>query len=340
MAKYTGSPFGSIHGKIGHVVGFVYKGINVIRKDFTPAFSNTIKQQAVKNIFPILQKLASRHFVNITKAIWERLLERSYKPWTGINLFTHKSGRVLWKSTNNGIQDPDYGLMFVSDGILEPARQLLAPDYDPSTGLVTLTWNVDTFRNGSSSDSAHILVFQKPVSATPTTPAIPFGNSWLVDTGVPRGAGLASANIPSNLDAFDLTVFLYFNDDTCTYSPSISRGVTQKRDTVFSEYEALITNSSTYEKVETFKILRCLWHRTYRIFGYISNCSLFFRVKSIIDGDLDSNVHTQSGTSATIEVPRRAVSSQQEYIDVEVYAKKEGTANARIEYMLFYAYGA
>lgn len=332
MARYTGSPFGTIIGKLGDVVGFQWKGINCIRKDFTPTNPNALGQRAVRLIYIILQKLGARHYEELLVPVWNALAKRSKLPISGINLLLKKSSRLLFKSTLNGIQAPDYTRMCVSDGILEPTSQVVDTAYDEATGILTIDWDKEIYRNGKPTDNAVLLLYRTLYTGYPG------GNSYVLGANATRSAGGAVVWTQPGLPAIDLTTFVFFYDGY-NYSPSMSRSVMQARDSIYQEKEALTGDwAGAYTKIEEFKILRTSPMRAYRLYTLIKYCKLFFRLKSGIEGDLDSNIVEQTGAIETRAVAQLMCSGQEEYISVELWGQTSGVGTPRAENLLFYGY--
>ena len=334
MATYTGSPFGTISGKLGHVIGSKWKGIRVITKYHSCAPHIGISPTAVKNIFRILGKLGSRHFDKLTNHIWNALATRSKLPVTGFNLLIKKSSRILFKSTVKGLQDPDITLLQVSDGNLEPSQCLIGASYTAATGQLVVTWATDVYRNGQHSDNAVILLYRSKYAGHPE------GNSYLLGANATRSAGTSTVFTAPNLPPEDLTCFLYFYDGTGNYSPSTDRGraIMQARDAIHHWESAKLTSSSNYVKVHSFKIYREQNYRAYKLFCRCKNATLYFKLKSGIEGDLDSDAVSGVAADITVRVPVLSVTAQNEYITVEVYTKNLGSGQARLESGYFYGY--
>lgn len=334
MARYTGSPWGTIHGKLGNIIGFQWKGIHVAKKyHSTPAFTG-IAPTAVKDIFRIIQKFVARHFASNIQPIWEVIAKRSKLPVLGGNLLLKKSARVLYKSTNAGIQDPDMTLFQVSNGKLEPSLAITGATYTPASGQLVVTWNTNVFTNGDASDDAVLVLYRSAYTGHPE------GNSWLLGTGVTRGTGTATVWTQPNLPSGDLTVFLYFWDGACHYSPSTDRGraILQARDHIHQWKDPVTTTSSTFVKVISFNIYREVSYKAYKLYCLCKNATLYFRLKSGIEGDLDSNEVSGVATESKWKTASLNVSAQNEYITVEIYAKNLGSGTARLESGLFYGF--
>jgi len=338
MARYTASPFGVIHGKLGKVVGSVWKGITYARKDFTPTNPNTVPQQAIRYICRVLTKFIARHFEKNTKQIWNTLATDLKLPLTGGNLFSKKSSRVLWKSTQSGVVSPDWTLLRVSDGLLEPSQEILSASYTQATGALTITWDPNIYRNGSVDDNAIIVIYQDAAGDAILT--LSGGNSWLLGTTARRGDGTTTVNTVPNLPPQDLTVFLYFHDGIANYSPSTPRGrsIMQARDAIHHWNNSINVNSSSYIKVHEFKIYREQNYRAYKLLCHCKNATFYFRLKSGIEGDIDSNEISGVADSVTVREVSKYVSSQNEYITVEIWSKNLGSGQARLESGNFYGF--
>jgi hypothetical protein len=332
MATYTGSPFGSISGKVGRVIGTRWKGINRIIVEFSPTNPNTIKQVGIRTCYRALCKLASRHLNEITNQIFKALVDSLKVPKTGMSYLIEKSNGILYASSGQGSQEPDWSLMRPSWGRAEETQEITSTSYSPVTGALTVNWDTRIYKTGSPNDGAVVFVFRAPYTNHPE------GNSWVAGPGVSRSAGTATVYIPPNLPSADLTSFVYFADSCANYSPAEAMAVLQSRDSIYSKEDALTGVWNAYNKIQEFKIYREASKVAYKLFAAIQSCSAYFRLKSGIEGNLDSSIRTNTFPFATVKSMSLDVSSQNEYISVEVWAKKAGTGSPRIEYMSFYGY--
>lgn len=252
MAKYTGSPFGTLRGKLGPSVGGTWKGIKYVREYLKPSRQGTIRKYDLdgtgctrginfsfrqfnysRGIFGLLTHLSRQVHNDLISRVWQTLANKLKLKQTGMNLFVKKNARVLWKGiTGNQILSenylPDFTQMLISDGILEPTRIVSKAEKNiPLAGqphFVEIDWDTNIFRNGSPNDDAFVAVYHEPTSREigmfETT-----GELIVKGSGVTRSAGTAQLPIPS-WDYRKLTAFVFFADNCANYSPSISKSVT------------------------------------------------------------------------------------------------------------------
>jgi len=246
MAKYIGSPWGSLKGKLGAAVGLDWKGIDSARVHVIPRNPGSIKkhlgsrdecargvifspkQMNIRRaVLAMLGFTGRMNLVNWIHPIWEWYCDSHNKKLTGINLFVKENARRLFNSFNtlskfSTSNLPDYTLMQVSTGDLEPAPSLTSAVY--AAGTVTLTWDTATYGNGAAGDEAYAAVYKIP-TASEVADYKPYG--WLYTpafAGAPilRGAGTGTITIPTGLSAAYLVGFVFFVDSCANYSPSVS----------------------------------------------------------------------------------------------------------------------
>lgn len=254
MAKYTGSPFGTIRGKVSGSVGQVWKGIKYLREHTYPRQGGTItKFDAIERgcvrgigfkvrqfnyqrcVLGVLGYMASQNLPNLIRPVWQELCDKLKYKITGTGLFIKKNARALWETFPNRDAEfsytnfPDMTHLQVSDGLLEPTQSIAASlafcAMPAGVNYVTINWNTNTFRNGKSDDIAWLAVYKHP-SVEEFIRRVPRGILYTRNTGRPRSAGTGSIRIPCH-SAGELTAFVFFSDACANYSPSVSSTVTQ-----------------------------------------------------------------------------------------------------------------
>lgn len=250
MAKYTGSPWGQLRGKLSSAVGLTWKSVDGARMHVVPRNPGSIskhlasrdacavgvafapKQMNIRRaVFAMLGYTGRMNLKNWIHPIWEWYCDSHNKGITGINLLIKENARRLYNSfaTNSKFTTtnlPTYTLMQVSTGDLEAASSLTSAVY--AAGTVTFTWPTATYGNGTAGDEAYAAVYRIP-SAADVADYKPYG--WLYTpafTGAPilRGAGTGTITIPAGLLAANLVAYIFFADSCANYSPSVSVQVT------------------------------------------------------------------------------------------------------------------
>lgn len=241
MAKYYGSPWGTISGKCGQAVGVVgSKGKRFVKsyvkakypKSSDEAISKVLKKKYKEgevSIRTINQTrvvyshlcLVVKLIPKVLKPIWYPLSKK--KPITWHNLFmkynlsrfNHSIPlRQVLCSTENS---PQIHKLLLSTGVLEPTSQITNVSYNKNTGLVRVKWDKNVYSNGSLDDTAFLTViyYRIPedmwIKRHPVEKTIKIWNEELTYVGR-RGDGEGKIKISKNIDSKYLTVFLYFGD--------------------------------------------------------------------------------------------------------------------------------
>lgn len=250
MGKYTGSPWGQLRGKVSSAVGLAWKHVDGVRMHLIPRNPGSIskhlasrddcqvgvkfspKQMNIRRaVLGMLGYIARMNLTNWIHAIWEWYVDSHNKGITGTNQLVKENARNLYNSmaTNTKFTAanlPNYLLMQVSTGDLEPAPSLTSAVY--AAGTVTFTWDTSTYGNGAVDDEAYAAVYRIP-TASEIADYKPYG--WLYTpafTGAPvlRNTGTGTVTIPAGLLAANLVAYVFFVDSCANYSPSVSVQVT------------------------------------------------------------------------------------------------------------------
>ena len=264
MGTYTGSPWGTIRGKVDDVVGGVWKGINWCRVRVLPTQRGTIakyrawkddptypfsfKQFNIRRLVTQVLGYIARSESNIVlwiRPVWDALVTKRGYTMTGVNAFVKRNAAILFASMTDenaeydpATNTPDYEKMLVSDGDLEPVADIASAIYNPATGQLVLIWNSATFTNGSDQDIPNVIVTKKPLLEMEDEPNMTLWN-WrpklftypFLPAAHPtkRFIGNATINLPTGLTYSDLTLYLFFKDEVTGigYSPSKAIAVTE-----------------------------------------------------------------------------------------------------------------
>jgi len=257
MGKYTGSPWGTISGKVDDVVGGVWKGINWCRERVIPVQPGTItryrrwkddptipfsfKQFNLRRLVTQVLGYIARSESNIVvwiRPVWDALVTKRGWTMTGVNAFVKRNAAILHASMTDenaeydpATNTPDYLKMLVSDGDLEPVAGINTAAYSDITGTLEITWDTTTYTNGAATDLLNVIAAKKPLLEMEDEPDMTLWN-WYPNLfiypflpSVPaktRADGTVTITLPTGLTDTDLTVYLFFKDEVTGigYSPS------------------------------------------------------------------------------------------------------------------------
>lgn len=260
MGKYTGSPWGSIRGKVDDAVGGVWKGIKWLRVRVLPAQPGTVvrykawkddptipmsfKQFNLKRLITQVLGFIARFNPNLTdwiRPVWGDLVARRGWTMTGTNAFVKRNAAVLFASLPNQDQEynpstnaPDLTKLLVSDGDLEGVASISSAAYDDTTGDLDITWDASVNENGAADDILQVIVAKKPLLEMEDEPDMKLWNWYpnlhlyiFMATAVIRSAGMATLSLPTELTDTDMTAYIFFRDDAGTigYSPSKAKAL-------------------------------------------------------------------------------------------------------------------
>lgn len=258
MAKYFGSPWGAIRGKVNGLVGMAWKGILTTRALVYPTQRGTLQnyRDMKGGIIPpeqfsfpqfnlrrcitqILIKICSDNMTGWIYPVWSPLTVSKGLKMSGMNLFVKRNDANLFASMDRTLEydpvtnTPDLKVLQMSEGELEPTQEITTAEYNTATGILNLAWDITCYGNGLPTDKTYCIIAKKPLLDSYGE----FGN-WqaaltlfnIGEIGV-RGEPFMPIPItlPPGLDAADLTVYLFFFaviENKNTWSPSLSIQVT------------------------------------------------------------------------------------------------------------------
>lgn len=265
MAKYYGAPWGTIRGKLNGSVGTVWRGIQTARKYNVPTDRGNLDKYRMLKEGSIPPELFSYEQFNIRRIIMNPLMKISsdellawiHPVWTsqtkekhmvmlGHNLFVKRTFHAFLNSMPNKDQEfdpdtnsPDIAELKLADGDLEPTSEITEAEYNPTTGVLTTKWDTNVFQNGSATDQAWIIVITKPIIESigetgnwqPALKILKIARE--LELVIPtekikrsHGETGVTLTLAPDLDASDLTVFVFFFNLTSKFSPSMSLQVT------------------------------------------------------------------------------------------------------------------
>lgn len=157
MARYSGSPFGKISGKLGEVVGASWKGIKVVRT-YQPVVGNprTLPQR--------MQRAKFRELSALGKAMGTilKLGFRNYtQSLTAQNVFMSRNKDATTGATPETIM-VDGPEIIVSDGDLRPVAALQVTSNTATQ--IDFTWNENLGGNALSDDFVAVVVYNQTQS--------------------------------------------------------------------------------------------------------------------------------------------------------------------------------
>ena len=248
MAKYVGSPWGFVRGKMGDFVGSVWKTIDYVRVLCFPTqrgtYQNYLDYKAGlitierfsypqfnyrRLVLGPLGYVSRMNMSNWIDPVWSRLATQQHLLMTGMNLFIQKASALFWNSMPN--KDQEYNVttnaplltsLVVSDGDLEPIAEILTAKYTTGTGALVVTFDKTCYGNGQATDEVQWLVMRKPLVNGAYQPILYSYGSIPALFGVPRDDATITIALPTGLTVGDLCVYLFCRDlaDTIGYSPS------------------------------------------------------------------------------------------------------------------------
>jgi hypothetical protein len=250
MAKYTASPWGNVRGKIGGSVGGDWKGISWVRERILPRQVGTKaklfaskggcvrgvifsapQMNIRRSVFTMLGGLGRKTLTTLMRPVWQSYCTNKNLKMTGTNLFMSKNVRRLYDTINRNLipgstNQPDWTQMRVSFGDLEASQSVTGATYASATGIVTITWDTNTYTNGSPDDDAFVAVYQAPTSSE-YGDYLPIGELFVANTGQKRSAGSATISVPPGkpwlIPLGQLFAFVFFSDACANYSPSVGK---------------------------------------------------------------------------------------------------------------------
>lgn len=255
MAKYFGSPWGFLRGKLNDAVGGYWKGIEWTRVRLYPTQRGTYeKWRLMKDgllpielfsyeqfnirrlILQLLGWIGRTNQSNLIYPVWMRLCRKKKLKLTGINLFVKRNAITLWASIPEQDEEyveptnkPDMNQMLVSDGDLEPSPAITSASYNPTTGIVAVDFDTTCSKNGKPTDFTFIMTYAEPIVLPPTW--LPNGHLWGTAKLPPppaippaRSVGHIEIPIEKGLDPLMVHAYVFFRDvaNLIGYSPSIS----------------------------------------------------------------------------------------------------------------------
>jgi len=180
-----------------------------INNYFPPTNPQTSKQQANRNRFSILSKIATEHNSTLISNIWQPLAEERHKVGAhGANEFRSQNMKRIGTP-------PDWLKMSVSDGILYPTREV-TDYYISGADEITVTFDPSIFRNAQATDTILVWIYDEDLhtlqrvqqSGTPPFPK--------------RGGGTFTGTV-TTMPVNSICFVAFYGYKENIYSPSASR---------------------------------------------------------------------------------------------------------------------
>lgn len=252
MAKYIGSPWGIIIGKVGPTVGYRWRGMNLLRakgksenkgsyyllerarRGKVPKSEVSVRLANVVVLRWSVMWLCKISFRNLIYPVWQPL---SRNPLDGRSLFFKRNFAPLYRSIP--FRDefigpsnlPDFRVINLTEGVLEESR---IKDARYEEGKVIVEWESACYRNGSREDSVHIFAIYIDLSIPHTEwgPMALYGRiKFFGDARVRiggRGSGWGEIEVGDNLGKGILVGYLSFSNKKLGYSRSVAAEVYRK----------------------------------------------------------------------------------------------------------------
>ena len=187
MAKIPNGILGNVIGKVGNVVGFVWKGINVIRGYAVPENPQTEDQMIQRGLFGKMQAMASSILITVLQKFWKAFAigVSEYNAFISYNL------KDLFTGSN-------YNDLLVTRGNIETTT---AATGVRSVNSVNFTWEGAFSGNGLATDRVGIVLYDTAKKV-----------SYIRD-GIERRSEEASAapiDIPSGAVTNELRGYIWF----------------------------------------------------------------------------------------------------------------------------------
>lgn len=257
MAKYHGSPWGYLRGKLDDAVGGVWKGINwsrvriyptqrgtldkyrALKAGIIPLWMFSFKQMNIRRaVFQVLGYIGRRHQKLWCQPIWGDFVKRRALTMTAINAFVFRNAARLYGSIPDRTLEfdpatnaPDLLQMLVSDGDLEPTSEVVSAVYTALTGTLVVTFKPEIYENGLGTDIVFVVVAKKPLLESVGEVGTWYPSLYLYpfNTGKPRVDGVVTVMLPMGLPDADLIAYVFFADvlQEIGFSASVAKQVTK-----------------------------------------------------------------------------------------------------------------
>ena len=177
MAKYTGSPFGSLSGKIQGVVGSKWKGVDYVRGYVIPHNPNTEDQQAQRGKFA--------YCVEVGKAVNDLCLKSDWSPVpkkaSPYNAFISYNTKALGTAP--------YALTDLKVHVGSLPNVGFTSAVMSGSGILTLTFTPNLIGEAQNLDDVGLLVYDDEQERWFYGTAKRNAGSIAVNTGVAKSAG-------------------------------------------------------------------------------------------------------------------------------------------------------
>lgn len=188
-ATLGGGILGNVIGKVGPVVGGMWKGINYIRSYVIPANPQSVDQTTQRTRFSVIQEYVRQVLSTLVHPYWDQYQVGQ----SGYNAIT--SDWMLNADSNNFL----VAACKAAKGTLSP-QAIDISTYVTGTGLVEIAWTEALSGNQLTTDKPHALIFDKG------TGLLHFSNG--ANT---RAEETMLMTIPTGLTVANLLTFLFFS---------------------------------------------------------------------------------------------------------------------------------
>ena len=193
MAKIYAGILGAFRGKVGPVIGSVWKGEDYVKVYAIPGNPRTEKQVYQRDRFSFCQLIASALLTAIVQVFWKQFEDSQ----SGYNAFI--SANILAQDdydTGGPTFSGDYEKVKVTKGSLEPVASVTSATYDSGNEKIDVVWDDTVTGNGQATDKIIIVIWDS------------VANVAYVSTAKTRADLTETVTVPSGLTAANLKCYV------------------------------------------------------------------------------------------------------------------------------------
>lgn len=146
-AVVTGNVLGKVSGKLGQIVGFTWKGIDVFRSYVIPANPQTTEQTTHRNNFKGIVQFGSYWLTSVIQPYWKAFAIKMSE----FNAFVKENSGILDFSHNIDSVVMSKGSLFQAPNVALAASV--------ASGKALFSWDNDLGANGEATDDAVLCLY-------------------------------------------------------------------------------------------------------------------------------------------------------------------------------------